>query len=516
MFKGIGKIGGVLYIAAIVVATVCLTIRDADRNLIKEVVIEAGSQINIGDFFNDCPEDARFVTDVSGIDTNIPAVYKLKVFYSDAFEKEVTLRIEDRTGPKGVALPKSTYLGWKLPDAQDCVGYLYDLSGIAKIEFRDGEPRFTEGGEFEVPVAVTDVYGNTTVIMVPFTIIDDHTGPVIRGVHNIEIGDDPHELDFFKGVTVTDDYDEDPVLRVNDSLVNYRQSGTYDIYYSAIDKAGNISTVKAKLTVTMPEEEEVPEFDIGDEYEYYTSNSDKAYALAESIMAGLWRDSDVETARAIFQWVHSHIYYQTVSYYQTYEAAAYRGFSRRSGDCYVFYSCCKMLLDIAGIPNMMVQRYPVTQNGHYWNLVYLEGAWYHCDSTTFRYHPDIWFMCTDAEIDDAQHQFNGALYPERAGGSKEFKASPTPTPTNTPSPTATPSPTPAPTPVVTITPVPEPTASEETQITPADNPTPVPTDNTEPTQSESSESSQETEATENTEPTSESVTDPTGNQPETV
>ena len=159
MFKGIGKIGGVLYIAAIVIATVCLTIRDADRNLIKEVVIEAGSQINIGDFFNDCPEDARFVTDISGIDTNIPAVYKLKVFYSDAFEKEVTLRIEDRTGPKGVALPKSTYLGWKLPDAQDCVGYLYDLSGIAKIEFRDGEPRFTEGGEFEVPVAVTDVYG---------------------------------------------------------------------------------------------------------------------------------------------------------------------------------------------------------------------------------------------------------------------------------------------------------------------------------------------------------------------
>ena len=513
MFKVMKKIGAFVYIAAIFVVTVVCTIRDADKNLIEEVVIEAGSEIKIEDFFNDCPDDARFVTDVSGIDTKVPAVYKLKVFYSDAFEKEVILRIEDHTGPRGVALPKSTYLGWKLPDAQDCVGYLYDLSGIAKIEYQNGEPRFTEGGDYEVPVAVTDVYGNTTVIQVPFTIIDDHTPPVIRGVKDIQVGDDPHDLDFFTGVTVTDDYDKDPVLRVNDSLVNYRQTGTYDLYYSAIDKAGNMRTVKAKITVTIPEEEEVPEFDVGDEYEYYTNNSDKAYGLAESILAGLWGGDDVETARNIFNWVHSHIYYQTVSYYQTYEAAAYRGFSRRSGDCYVFYSCCKMLLDCAGIPNMMVQRYPVIQNGHYWNLVKLNGEWYHCDSTTFRYHPDVWFMCTDDEIDDAQHQFNGALLPERAGGSKEFMVSPTPTPTNTPSPTPTPSPSPAPTTAITVTPVPsdnpEPTPSESSEPTGSDTPEPTPSGNSEPT-----EPTDPSEPTGDTEPTNESENKPAGGQSE--
>ena len=130
MYKYLGKIGAFLYVAAIVAVSVIFTVRDANRNYKKEVTIEAGSKIRIEDFFNNCPDDARFVTDVSSIDTNIPAVYQLRIFYDEAFEKDVILRIEDHTGPKGVALPKSLYSSWKMPDAADCVGYLYDLSGI--------------------------------------------------------------------------------------------------------------------------------------------------------------------------------------------------------------------------------------------------------------------------------------------------------------------------------------------------------------------------------------------------
>ena len=189
-------------------------------------------------------------------------------------------------------------------------------------------------------------------------------------------------------------------------------------------------------------------------------------------MSSLWRDSDVETARAIFKWVHSNISYQTVNDYMTYEEAAFRGFSRRSGDCYVYFACAKMLLDCAGIPNMMVERFPVYTNGHYWNLVQLDGEWYHCDATVFRDHPSMYFMCTDDEIDDSHHSFNGALYPERAGGSSEYQATPTPEPTETPEPTATPAPTDTPTP----TPTEEP--SETTEPTETSEPSydPVATD----------------------------------------
>ena len=515
MTKILVRIGAFVYCAAILALAVFFNFKEADTNLIKEVVLEAGSEISIGDFFLECPYDARFVSDVSGIDTRTPAVYRLKVFYDAAFEKDVILRIEDHTGPKASPVPQFLYTTWKTPDAEACVAYLYDLSGIAKIEYQNGTPKFDKTGDFDVPVSVTDVYGNTTVIQVPFSVIDDHTPPVIKGLRDIEIGDDPHNLNLFKGVTVTDDYDDEPVLKVDDSMVNYMKTGEYSIIYKAIDKAGNVSTAKRKIKVTIPAEDpENPtqEEDLDALYYYYTNNSGDAYALAESIMAGLWRGNDVETARAIFNWVHSNIYYVSISYYQTYEAAAYRGFSQRNGDCYVYFSCCKMLLDIAGIPNMMVTRYPVTGNGHYWNLVQLNGLWYHCDATVFMDHPDMYFMCTDAEIDDYHHQFDGSLYPERAGGSKEYKPSATPTPrvTSTPKPTPTPkvTPTPVPSPADTSTPTPtvtvtptavpsnEPTDTPVPTVTetpgPTEEPGPTPTEETapEPTPSEETEPSE--------------------------
>ena len=74
MNKIIGKILACVYCAVIVAAAVYFTIRDANRNIIKDVTIEAGSQIKIEEFFKDCPDDARFVTDISGIDTSVPSI----------------------------------------------------------------------------------------------------------------------------------------------------------------------------------------------------------------------------------------------------------------------------------------------------------------------------------------------------------------------------------------------------------------------------------------------------------
>ncbi len=141
------------------------------------------------------------------------------------------------------------------------------------------------------------------------------------------------------------------------------------------------------------------------------------YDIADELLMSLKCDNDVDTAREIFNWVHSNIYYQHVSGSLTYEEAAYMGFMNRTGDCYVYFSCAKMLLDRARIPNLMVKRYPVVRNGHFWNLVQLNGEWYHCDATVFKDHPDLYFMLTDDEIADKYHEFDSSLYPERASGS---------------------------------------------------------------------------------------------------
>ena len=440
---------------------------DEKANIKEEVMIEAGTPITLDVFFDEVPDNAVFLTDVSGIDTKIPAVYQLKIGYGKKQEADVILRIEDHVGPTGDPVPMTLYCGWKMPDATDCVEHLFDLSGIAKIEYQEGVPNFTTGGSFSVPVLVTDVYGNSSVILVPFTMIDDKTAPVITGVHDLELtGGNPEGLDFFTGVLVTDDYDTEPAIRVDDSQVNYTVNGTYEIIYQAIDKAGNIGTAKANLKVTMPVEAQQSSNDNGD---YYVGDGDP-YAVAKKVMAGLWRDSEVETARAIFNWVHDNLWFRLLSGTRTYESAAYRGFTRHNGDCYVYYACCKMLLDLAGIENMRVDRSPrYNGNIHYWLLVKLNGEWYHCDATEgYNDHPGIWFMCTDDQINDKYHHFNGSLYPMRAGGSKDYKPSDTPTPSPAPSVSVTP------TPEVSVTPTPEvsatPTPSQQ-QVT--DTPTPT-------------------------------------------
>ena len=48
---------------------------DDKANLKKDVLLEAGSPITLDLFFEQVPENAEFMTDISGIDTTVPAVY---------------------------------------------------------------------------------------------------------------------------------------------------------------------------------------------------------------------------------------------------------------------------------------------------------------------------------------------------------------------------------------------------------------------------------------------------------
>ncbi len=418
IIKIICKIGASIYCAAIIAVSILFTIKDADRNLIKEIVIESGSEIRIEDFFCECPEDARFISDVSVIDTKEPAVYKLKVAYDKVFKKEVILRIEDHTAPKGIALPKMQYAGLEWPEASECVGYLSDLSGIASIEYRDGVPDYRFTGDYMVPVVVTDWYDNSTLIEVPFHVTDDHNAPLFYGIHDITIDDSEDAvINYFDGITVKDDYDESPRYTVDTSNVVMGEEGTYVITYSAADEAGNIrrqnALVNIKSSSTVADA-----MNAGNSWDSPLHND--IYKAAMELVETLRGENDTETALNIFTWVHSNISYQSVYEPLTFEDAVYEAFTKRSGDCYVSYACCKMLLDCAGIPNMTVLRYPVNYNGHFWNLVKLDGEWYHYDSTMFMKHQSLYFEMTDQQIADSRHQFNGSILPVRAGGTPKY------------------------------------------------------------------------------------------------
>ena len=408
--KTLGTVLKVLYLAGIVAITVAFSIRDSKANLIREAVIEAGSPVKIGSFFGKTPDDAEFITDLSSIDTNTPAVYKLKVHHDIFFNETVTLRIEDTTAPAATGVTRTVLSYEELPEAKEMVENVYDLSGISSIEY-DKTPDITNGGIIKAPVRVTDNYGNSSVVQATFVVTKDTTAPVIYGIKDITVaqGENP---DLSSGVYAADNVSKNVSVRIDASKLEIAVPGTYEISYTAKDDAGNtataVSTVKVikksapvKKTVKKKAVKVKKKPDYG-----------KVDQLAAKLLKKLKRGSDVETARAIFKWVHKNIHYAHNGSRLTGKKAAYYGLTKRSGNCRVFAWTCKLLLDKAGIRNMIVSRYPVTTR-HYWNLVYMNGGWYHCDATPFRDHMSLYFKLTDAQL-DKHHKFKKNKYPARA------------------------------------------------------------------------------------------------------
>ena len=369
--------------------------RKMAARIVRNVTIETGSAISLDDFFNEPIDGSYFVTDVSLIDTSHPGTYGITL-HAGRFDTESVLNVVDTTAPTGTAVPQTIYAG-RLPDVYECVTDIYDLSDVS-VSYYEENPDVSVGGDHLVPVQLMDNSGNVGVIHVPFTIIDDHTAPVIEGAEDKEyfIGD---SIMYREGVTVTDDYDPDPVLTIDTSAVDPDTDGVYPVIYTAEDEVGNISTVTVEITMrTMPEGYVDPEI---------------IYGLAQEVLDEITEPdmTDVEKAFRIFNWARWNIHYVGYSTKTDWTAGAYEGFTTLQGDCFTYYACCKALLDVAGIENCCVERYPATNSMHFWNLVNLDG-WYHCDASPSFEHSGFWFMRTDDEL-DYSHQFDDTDLPER-------------------------------------------------------------------------------------------------------
>ena len=98
-------------VAVMAVLIVVFVVSCDDKTNVKgDVTIEAGTPITLDVFFDEVPADAVFLTDVSGIDPNVPAIYQLKIGYGHNKVADVVLRIEDHTGPTGEPVPQEIFL----------------------------------------------------------------------------------------------------------------------------------------------------------------------------------------------------------------------------------------------------------------------------------------------------------------------------------------------------------------------------------------------------------------------
>lgn len=134
-------------------------------------------------------------------------------------------------------------------------------------------------------------------------------------------------------------------------------------------------------------------------------------AMADSILAGITDSgmSQRQKAVAIYHWVKGNMRYSGFSPVGDWVGGAYDGIRKHHGDCYTYYALSAELLNRAGMQTIEVIR--SSDNNHYWNLVNVDGSWYHFDPCPRRTGGDFCLL-TDAQIAPSRaHVFDHSLYP---------------------------------------------------------------------------------------------------------
>lgn len=310
------------------------------------------------------------------------------------------LEIADTTAPALVLKETTLFVGNSVQpevfvaSADDASDVLYRI---------DGEVPSTETpGTYPVAVEAADIHGNKVKAETTLHVIHDTTPPVIYGVSDkrILVGE---TVSFKKGVYAVDDNDGNVTFKVDSSAVKTTEEGTYPVIYTSTDAAGNETSVTVYLTVAV-------------------NNMDAVNELADGILARITTASMTprEKSWAIYTWITGSLRYSTRTSYLmgSYVEGAYSGLTTYSGNCYIYYAVSGALLTRAGIENVMVQR-DKPEEPHYWNLVNIDGNWYHFDTCPhYPGHEMQCFLKTDAELAEYNknevadyYSFDASLYP---------------------------------------------------------------------------------------------------------
>ena len=403
-----------LLVVLIILLLVVLVIKaiffyqDETELLIREVTIEAGTERpDISLFFKEEPAIPDLVStnlDFAEVNIGLPQTVNFNIkMYGRNFA--CRLIILDTVAPKGEGIPQNIFTGDEMPDASACVTGIEDVTDVM-ISWKE-LPDMSAGGSFIACALLTDAAGNEATVDVPFEVTKDSAPPVIEGTRDLfaYIGDPVLYRD---KVTVTDDYDTDPVLTINTDAVDLNTEGIYEVVYTAKDFSGNESSVTVSIQLA-----EKPEGYVEPEVVYEAAKE----ILDEITEPGM---TEEEIALQIVWWCRYNIRFILKTSSSSWTEAAYNAFIHRSGNCYSTAYAVKALFDVAGIENMIIERWPYQTATHFWNYICIDGQWYHCDATWREGYDSYFFMYTTEELLDFWQggwngfQFKQALYPESA------------------------------------------------------------------------------------------------------
>lgn len=314
-------------------------------------------------------------------------------------KKASVIHVQDTMQPLFTTKNVTTEIGTPVKP-EEFIEEITDFSETT-IRFKE-EPDFNSIGTFNVVIEAEDESGNVGEAGAVLEVVSTDTiPPEIHGVKEItvEVGG---SVSYKKGVTVTDNQDENVELKVNASQVDTNTVGDYEVVYFAADQAGNETSATAIVHVVGKEE----------------TTDEKVNAEADAILESITDPSmsKYEVAKAIYWWCHEKIAFVDGTPKTSPAAGAYQGLVERKGDCYTYAMSAKYLLTRAGITNMDIERIRVGDSMHYWNVIDIGEGWHHFD-TCRRRDGSTFFYLTDAELmaysdtHNGTHNYDRSLYP---------------------------------------------------------------------------------------------------------
>ncbi len=352
------------------------------HNISPAFVIEAGTPTDVfeNELFANIDEDDLLPCIADDLSTEQLPVGAHEIQLVGKYSTiPIEITVKD-TVPPTLSVEQTTVYTGTTPDAAD---FIVDCVDASDVEFTFAEDIDTSApGEQTVTVIATDAAGNSTSASTTMYIINDTARPVIYGVKPLTALEG-ETVSYRSGVYALDDKDGKVAVTVNSSGVNTNVAGTYYITYTATDSSKNTRTVTTTVTIKAVTRQSVNE-------------------LADKILATIVTDTmdSRQKARAIYAWCVANISYSssTSNLMGHFNRAAYSGFTKHYGNCYTYYAVASALLTRAGIENIEIHRND-SNRPHYWNLVKINGAWYHFDTCPqpAPYRLTV-FLLTDSQV----------------------------------------------------------------------------------------------------------------------
>ena len=277
---------------------------------------------------------------------------------------EATLSIVDTTPPTATSVDGTTRIGEDV-NPEDFVTDVFDASPINSIIFVEYPNIYARDNQV-VQIAIEDIFGNRSFFSAELTILLNQEPPVIEGVPDIIESEVGTEIDYLNGITAFDDFGRELEVVVYNQDVDTDTEGTYTVIYRAEDLTG----LSTEIVVT------VHVLSVSPEYIYERVDATLARILND-------RMTQTEKVRAIYTYMIRNLTSATVDREQPQSllAEAYRAVENRRGDSYVYSAYASVLLERAGIPNMLIDRIDTAEKSHRWNLVNPDGSgWRHFDA----------------------------------------------------------------------------------------------------------------------------------------